>query len=267
MYISSKDRNYQQQQTKDPGDGEGGGEKPKTSGDSKRQQKDYDDLYEDLGYDDYEDDDEFESSYEDEEARQLSKLLEDCESDLNEANSRFTECKKMWGMTDIEFNFGPGALETIANQALYQQTGEDGISAILEKLFLTIKFDILGPQSGTKVTAIEITEQAVLGRDRPTYYYDTTNNKRSSVYDSAYSSANESSLSEKPFTVNSGSKLSYHRQHSNGSLWYNTSSSSSSYFHRNITNDLAPIREETKSVHPYNKLSEFDLDILDQIEL
>ena len=52
-------------------------------------------------------------------------------------------------------------------QAMYQQAGRDGVARILEKLFLTIKFDILG----TDVVAVEITEDFVLGKSSPIYHY------------------------------------------------------------------------------------------------
>ena len=41
------------------------------------------------------------------------------------------------------------------------------MTTILEKLFVNIKFDILG----TRITRVEITEEAVLGKERPNYFY------------------------------------------------------------------------------------------------
>ena len=52
-------------------------------------------------------------------------------------------------------------------QALAQKAGSDGVTTILEKLFMNIKFDILG----SKVTAVEVTEEAVLGKERPNYFF------------------------------------------------------------------------------------------------
>lgn len=52
-------------------------------------------------------------------------------------------------------------------QAYSQQAGKDGVSTILEKLFLTVKFDILGKD----IVEVEITEDFVLGRARPNYRY------------------------------------------------------------------------------------------------
>ena len=54
-----------------------------------------------------------------------------------------------------------------APQALAQKAGCDGVTTILEKLFVNIRFDILG----TKIAAVEITEEAVLGKERPNYFY------------------------------------------------------------------------------------------------
>ena len=48
-----------------------------------------------------------------------------------------------------------------------QQAGRDGVARILEKLFLTIKFDILG----TDIVAVEITEDFVLGKSSPIYHH------------------------------------------------------------------------------------------------
>lgn len=52
-------------------------------------------------------------------------------------------------------------------QAMSQQAGRDGVATILEKLFLTIKFDILG----TDIVSVEITEDFVLGKSSPIYHH------------------------------------------------------------------------------------------------
>merc|ERR1711997_800761 len=173
----------------------GGGEKSKKS-----PMKDLDDYYEDDGYEE-----------EEEESKQLTRLLKVCEADLQEANSKFTECQKMWGMKDIQFEFADGALEMIAYQALCQNTGEDGISNILEKLFMNIKFDIPGGQFGTKVSKIEITEQAVMGKERAKYHFDNSK-RRSSSLDSGYSSIAGSVTTTTTSNVISGSNTKYHRR-------------------------------------------------------
>ena len=56
-----------------------------------------------------------------------------------------------------------------------QQAGRDGVARILEKLFLTVKFDILG----TDIVAVEITEDYVLGKTSPIYH--RASRKRSGV--------------------------------------------------------------------------------------
>ncbi len=73
--------------------------------------------------------------------------------------------QSMWGMKDVQLKFTPEALEVIANQASRQNAGQDGIETILEKLFINLKFDMLG----SDITAIEITEDVVLGKKRPKY--------------------------------------------------------------------------------------------------
>merc|ERR1712014_428604 len=66
----------------------------------------------------------------------------------------------LWGMNDVALKFTPEALEIITNQATQQNAGHAGIAAILEKLFLNIKFDILG----SDIASVEINEDAVLGK-------------------------------------------------------------------------------------------------------
>lgn len=73
--------------------------------------------------------------------------------------------QSLWGMKDVQLKFTPEALEVIANQATIQNAGEDGIDIILEKLFLSLKFDMLG----SDIIAIEINEDVVLGKKRPNY--------------------------------------------------------------------------------------------------
>ena len=248
---------------KEPGDGPGGGgEKRKDSGYGgsgvARQKKQYDDLYEDDGYgDDYYDDDD--ESIEDEESKQLSRLLEVCETDLHEADSKFKECQKLWGMQDIEFEFEDGALESIATQAMYQQTGENGIANILEKLFMTIKFDIPSPQFGKRVSKIEITEASVIGTKRPVYHFASY--KSYTKETSVDSGLDIITQSRKPSVVVSEVTP---RQSSKRSIYSN---SSSSYYNKNISANLAPIREEAKSIPKYSEYSDFDLEILETLEL
>lgn len=246
---------------KDPGDGPGGGgEKRRDSSDSryKHKQRDLDDLYDD-GYGDDEDFD-YEDSIEDEEVKQLNRLLEVCEADLHEANSKFSECQKLWGMKDIKFEFADGALEMMAYQALHQETGENGISNILEKLFMTIKFDIPSLEFGSKVSRIEITENAVMGKERPKYYFPASK-RRSSCDSSAFSSGHNSITETRRLSyIAPGSRPSYQRQSSTTSTWSN-SSSSSSYRHKNL--NLTPISEEAKSIPRFN---DFEQDMLDQME-
>jgi len=75
--------------------------------------------------------------------------------------------QNLWGMKDVTLKFTPEALEIIANQATLQNAGHAGIATILEKLFLNIKFDILG---NGDIVSVEICEDAVLGKKRPIYH-------------------------------------------------------------------------------------------------
>ncbi len=53
-------------------------------------------------------------------------------------------------------------------QATYQGAGANGVRNILEKLLLTVKFDIPGRGD---VRAVEVTEDFVLGKAPPIYHY------------------------------------------------------------------------------------------------
>ena len=129
-------------------------------------------------------------------------------------------------------------------QALAQKAGSEGVTTILEKLFVNIKFDILG----TKIGRVEITEEAVLGKERPNYFLangqPVNNNSRSK-------SLGPHALSK--------SLASFHSQTS-------TDSSSSS---------LPPIMEELYTganrratvANLASTLSDFDMRIFEEIEL
>lgn len=81
--------------------------------------------------------------------------------------------QSLWGMKDVQLKFTPEALEIIANQATIQNAGQDGVATILEKLFINIKFDILG----CDVYAVDINEDVVLGKKRPIYHLKKTRKK------------------------------------------------------------------------------------------
>lgn len=114
----------------------------------------------------YSDDSEGYSSEEDDSFKGLKENKLAKQLVLDAKNSPIPHYQTMWGMDDVELKFTPEALEVIANQAMAQQAGRDGVENILEKLFLTIKFDILG----SDVVAVEITEEAVIGKERPIYH-------------------------------------------------------------------------------------------------
>jgi len=86
---------------------------------------------------------------------------------FNDANlNPMAHYQSLWGMQDVQLKFTPEAMEIISIQAESQNAGNDGIAIILEKLFLNLKFDMLGMND---VTAIEITEDVIFGKKRPNY--------------------------------------------------------------------------------------------------
>ncbi len=160
--------------------------------------------------------------------------------------------QSLWGMKDVELKFQPEALEVIANQvmkkirdnglsalfefcailvifqATIQGAGREGVEAILEKLFLTIKFDILG----SDVVAVEVTEDAVLGKE-PAIYHRKLQRKKSKVV--------------KP----GGGGLYAISEETNGNSSSSNNSSGSGKPHTNFT----------------TRLTDFDMAILDQLEV
>jgi hypothetical protein len=103
-----------------------------------------------------------------------------------------------------------------------------------------------------------------MGKARPKYYYES-NLKRRDTLESSYLTAVGSITGTKPLNVIAGSKASFQRQTSTSSTVSTTSSSS--YYYRNILSDLTPINEETKSVPKSNSYTDFELDLIGQIEL
>ena len=128
-------------------------------------------------------------------------------------------------------------------QALVQKAGSEGVTTILEKLFVNIKFDILG----TKIAAVEITEEAVLGKERPNYFY---------------ANGTQVGFEQKLRSVMTNAKLSL--------------SSSKLSFHQSLsrsTKDLPTILEEvtdarkSSSSSTSSSLTDFDRSIFEDIEL
>ena len=101
----------------------------------------------------------------------LARLVTEAE------NSPIPHYQALWGMKDVDLKFTPEALEIIANQAMSQQAGRDGVAIILEKLFLTVKFDILG----TDIVAVEITEDFVMGKTSPIYHHASSRKKSCTI--------------------------------------------------------------------------------------
>ena len=67
---------------------------------------------------------------------------------------------------------------SIHHQALYQNAGKDGVRNILEKLLMTVKFDIMDEKDDIEM--VEITEEYIIGKEPPVVHYRTFNNSRRS---------------------------------------------------------------------------------------
>jgi len=119
----------------------------------------------------------------------LARLVTEAE------NSPIPHYQSLWGMKDVDLKFTPEALEIIANQAMSQQAGRDGVAIILEKLFLTVKFDILG----TDIVSVEITEDFVLGKSSPIYRHASSRKRSCTI---ATSNRNQHRHQQQHYTRN-----------------------------------------------------------------
>merc|ERR1712177_138540 len=81
-------------------------------------------------------------------------------------NALVPQYQMLFGMDKVELNFTPGALKTIASNAIKKKTGARGLRAILEKLLLEAMYEI----PGSDIICVEITEDAVLGKTSPIYH-------------------------------------------------------------------------------------------------
>ena len=75
-------------------------------------------------------------------------------------------------MVGVELRLTPEAIEVVADRAAAQGAGADGVRTILEKLLLEVKFEL--PNSSERegeVEAVEITEDFVMGKAPPTFYF------------------------------------------------------------------------------------------------
>ncbi len=83
--------------------------------------------------------------------------------------------KKLFDMEDVELEFTPGALKSIAKLAMERKTGARGLRAILEDTMLTIMYDI---PSRPEVSKILIKEETILNRDEPEIFLEKEKQKR-----------------------------------------------------------------------------------------
>ena len=77
--------------------------------------------------------------------------------------------QKLLGMNDVELTMTPEAMEVIVAQAQLQNAGGDGIRTILEKLLFEVKFVLQTEMQDKIIKAVEITEEAVLGKAPPNF--------------------------------------------------------------------------------------------------
>jgi ATP-dependent Clp protease ATP-binding subunit ClpX len=83
---------------------------------------------------------------------------------LKPKNSLTKQYKKLFDMEDVELEFTPGALQSIARLATERKTGARGLRAILEETMLHIMYEI---PSRPNVKKILITEETIINRDDP----------------------------------------------------------------------------------------------------
>ena len=72
--------------------------------------------------------------------------------------------QKLFSMDDVELEFEPEAIGTIAQMALDKKTGARGLRAIMENLMLDVMYEI--PSDYTIEKCI-ITKDSVLGNEKP----------------------------------------------------------------------------------------------------
>ncbi len=73
-------------------------------------------------------------------------------------NALVKQYKKLFDMENVELNFTPGAIKSIANKAIKRKTGARGLRAILEGILLDAMFDLPGNEQSQ---IINIDEDAV----------------------------------------------------------------------------------------------------------
>jgi len=123
-------------------------------------------------YTDDEDDESFEALHD----NNMMHLLREVK------NIPINHFQKLLGMNDVELTMTPEAMEVIVAQAQLQNAGGDGIRTILEKLLFEVKFVLQTEMQDKIIKAVEITEEAVLGKAPPNFLENvqSTNSRKES---------------------------------------------------------------------------------------
>ena len=86
-------------------------------------------------------------------------------------NSLINQYVKLFEMDGVNLNFENEALEAIASLAIERNTGARGLRSIMENLMMNIMYEI---PSRSDVTDVVITEDCVLGKEKPEYILKET---------------------------------------------------------------------------------------------
>ncbi len=81
-------------------------------------------------------------------------------------NALVPQYQMMFGMDKVDLTFTEGALQGIARQAIRKKTGARGLRSILERLLLDAMFEV----PGSDIVAVEVTEEAVFGKEPITFH-------------------------------------------------------------------------------------------------
>ncbi len=94
---------------------------------------------------------------------------------LKPKNSLIKQYKKLFGMEEVELEFTPGALSSIAKLATDRKTGARGLRAILEETMLYIMYDV---PSQPNIRKILISEETILERIEPRLIMENERKRR-----------------------------------------------------------------------------------------